>query len=303
MILTNFSRIEGAVDIQLIQDTHVVAVGAGGAYCLYDSLVRSGIGKLTVLDFDSVDDTNIVRQGYEAHQIGQKKVDALGEHLKRVNEGTEYTGITKNFLNMHQDELDAIFGEGDIFLFLTDSFRAQRFGNILALHYGKPAIWGGFYEKSRCAEMVFTIPGVTPACFRCAVSSRFAAQDAAEEEITVSSGCNTIFHSQLLDSYIGMLVFAILHNQILGFEFSGWFGDKWDRNLIQMKVHPDYSNNENNLFQRVFAPTEGRAFNFNAIWQKIEEECPPTYPYCRDCAGTGNLLNSKGKQFPELPPF
>jgi len=55
---------------------------------------------------------------------------------------------------MTDKELDDIFMEADIFLFLTDSFEAQSFGNILALKYGKPAIWAGYYEKSQCAEIV-----------------------------------------------------------------------------------------------------------------------------------------------------
>jgi len=288
MELKDFSRIKGAVDIHLLKNTHIVGIGAGGAYCLYDSLARSGIGKLTVLDFDEIEEVNIVRQGYETSQIGHKKVDALGEHLQLVNSGTLYKGITKNFLHMNQKELDEVFANADLFLFLTDSFEAQSFGNLLALHYQKPAIWAGFYEKSQCAEIVFYIPKVTPACFRCAVSPRYEAQETANEEIRVSSRCNTIFHSQNLDSYVGFIALAILHNDIEGYEFSNWFGSFWDRSLIQIKVHPDYGTEEGSLFQRVFEPTNGRAFSFNAIWQKIEHEIPPKYKPCPDCGGLGS---------------
>jgi len=168
---------------------------------------------------------------------------------------------------------------------LTDSFEAQSFGNKLALKYRKPAIWAGYYEKSHCAEIVFTIPGVTPGCFRCAVSPRYAEQNNSKEEIKASSASNTIFHSMLLDSYIGMLVLAILHNDTKGYEFSNWFGHYWDRNLIQIKVNPRYGNEPGSLFQRTFSNTEGRACNFNAVWQKIEPEVPPKYKFCPDCFG------------------
>ncbi len=296
MELKDFSRIEGAVDIRLLQDTHIVGIGAGGAYCLYDSLARSGVGKLTVFDFDQVEEVNIVRQGYKTNQIGRKKVDALGEHLQLVNSGVQYQGITKNFLNMDQNELDEIFGKADLFLFLTDSFEAQSFGNILALRYQKPAIWAGFYEKSQCAEIVFSIPKVVPACFRCAVSPRYVAQQASDDEIQVSSACNTIFHSQLLDAYLGMLTMAILHNKTEGFEFSNWFGDYWDRSLIQLKVHPDYGNEAGSLFHRTFSPSEGRAFTFNAVWQRIEVEIPPKYELCPDCKGASEYLEGNLKK-------
>lgn len=289
--IENYSRINGAVNVELLQNTHIIGVGAGGAYCLYESLARSAVGKLTVLDFDTVDDVNLTRQGYKMHQLGKRKVDALGEHLQNVNAGMEYTGITKNFLEMKNDELDAIFGKGDLYLFLTDSFAAQAFGNKLALRYGKPAIWAGFYEKSQAAEIVFTIPGVTSACFRCAVSPRYEAQDNSESEIRISSNCNTIFHSQVLDAYVGMLLMAILHNDIPGYEFSNWFGQHWERNLLQLKIHPSYGTETGSLFQRTFAGSEGRAITFNAVWQKIEVECPPKYEPCPDCGGTGNLKN------------
>jgi molybdopterin/thiamine biosynthesis adenylyltransferase len=300
MVLTDFSRIsqpdnlqcKGAVDINILRNSKVVGIGAGGAYCLYDSLARSGLGKLIVIDFDDVEAVNIVRQGFESNQIGMSKVEALSEHLHKVNEGLNFRGISKNIFDLTQEEKDEIFGDADILLFLTDSFKAQAYGNKLALEYGKPAIWAGFYEKSQCAEIVFTIPGVTPACFRCAVSPRYEAQENSFQEILVSSACNTMMHSQLLDSYIGMILFAILHNDTEGYEFSNWFGSHWDRNLLQIKINPRY---ESNLFDRSLVSAEGRCPNFTAIWQKVEEEKAPKYTDCPDCEGSGNLKNCKMK--------
>lgn len=269
----DYSRISNAVDINLLQSTHIVGIGAGGAYCLYEALTRSGIGHLTVLDFDTVDEVNFCRQGFAANQIGMKKVDALEEHLHSINPNLKYKGITKNFLNMNEAELDEIFKSADLLLFLTDSFKAQAFGNTLALKYKKSAIWGGFYEMSQCAEVVFYIPDVTPACFRCVVAPRYEAQ--AVEEIKISSNCNTMFHSQMLDSLIGMIAMAVLHNNTTGFTFSDWFGDHWDQNLIQFKTSPDY---ESRLFDTMIERTEGLAICFAAIWQKI------SHYGCPDCS-------------------
>ncbi len=299
MILKDYSRIEKAVDLQILKNAHIVGVGDGGAYGLYDAIARSGIGKLTVLDFDEVDESNIVRQGFLTGDIGEKKVIAQGTHLKKVNSGLKYQGITKNFLTMTDEELDSIFSEASILLFLTDSFKAQSFGNLLALKYNKPAIWAGYYEKSHCAEIVFIIPGVTPGCFRCAVSPRYEAQINSKEEIKASSASNTMFHSMLLDSYIGMLMLAILHNKTEGFEFSNWFGNYWDRNLIQIKVNPQYGNEPDSLFSRTFAQAGGRVFNFNAVWQKIEPEIPPKYKICPDCEGSLYTDNLASKSYIE----
>lgn len=268
----DYSRIAKAIDTQMLKDLHIVGIGAGGAYCLYESLVRSGIGKLTVLDIDTVDDVNICRQGFSNDQIGRMKVESLGDHLLNLNPDLDYRGLTTNFLDWSDEHLDRVFKNCDLMLFMTDSFKAQAFGNELALKYNKPAIWGGFYEKSECAEIVFYIPKVTPACFRCVVAPRYEAQGSSRSEIKVASDCNTMFHSQLIDSMIGMLSMAILHNNTTGYTFSEWFGDYFDRNLIQFKVNPDY---ESGLFDRMLQATEGRALLFNAIWQQINTcGCP-----------------------------
>ena len=45
------------------------------------ALARAGIGKLILIDFDSVDITNLHRQQYKANQIGMNKTEALKENL------------------------------------------------------------------------------------------------------------------------------------------------------------------------------------------------------------------------------
>ena len=285
--IQDFSRIKDAVDIEKLQNTKIVGIGAGGAFSLYQALARTGVGNLTVLDPDVVDESNLTRQGYSFNDVGMLKVDALERHLMAISGGLTFEGLNQDFTKMNAKQLDTIFKDADLLLFLTDSFPAQAFGNKIALRYQKPAIWAGFYAGSRCSEIVFTIPNVTPACFRCAVSPRYAAQ--AQKSVDVSSQLNTIFHSQFLDALIGMLSMAILHNDTEGFEYSNWFGKNWDRNLLQTNVHPDYILKESRLFFDTFKRGDNpdRVFNFNTIFQKIEAEKPPKYECCPDCGGNG----------------
>lgn len=48
------------------------------------ALARAGIGKLILIDFDSVDITNLHRQQYKANQIGMNKTDALRDNLLEI---------------------------------------------------------------------------------------------------------------------------------------------------------------------------------------------------------------------------
>jgi len=66
-----------------------VCVGLAGAGGLGSNaaahLVRSGIGRLVVADFDHVAPSNLNRQFYFIDQVGMKKVTALAANLKRIN--------------------------------------------------------------------------------------------------------------------------------------------------------------------------------------------------------------------------
>ena len=300
----DYSRIENSVDMGIIRNSHIVIVGAGGSYSLITSLARTGIGKLTVLDIDRTEPSNIVRQGYKQSDIGKFKVDALEEEIKCINPEVEYKGIIQNFLDMNENELDGVFQEADLLLFLTDSFKAQAFGNIIALKYNKPAIWAGWYELSRTAELFFQVPDYTTACFRCACSSRYQANE--KEEVKASSNSNTIFHSQMLDSCIGMMSLAILHRDIKGLIPRNAFGTRelneyelfWMHmkaedgtipNFFQFKAHPLGGNK---LFQSAYEHLGMNAQNFIGFWQNAEAELKINgYNYdCPDCNGKLHYL-------------
>ncbi len=295
----DYSRIEDSVDINAVKQSHFVIVGAGGSYSLITSLARTGIGKLTVIDFDTVEQTNIVRQGYKQFDIGKFKVDALAQEVRSINPEVEFVGINKNFLELTDEELDRLFEDADLILLLTDSFKAQAYGNIVAIRYNKPAIWAGWYAQSRTAELFFQVPQHTSACFRCACSSRYLANE--KQEVKVSSNSNTIFHSMLLDSFIGMLTMAILHrgghriNQPLDAasrkanEYELFWENMKDEkgavtNFFQFKAHPSGGNT---LFDNAYKHLSQNGHNFVSFWQYAEAELKINgYGYdCPDCKG------------------
>lgn len=64
----------------------VGVAGMGGlGSVVAECLLRSGIGKLIIVDFDVVDKSNLNRQRYYADQVGQLKVEAAKKNLLRIN--------------------------------------------------------------------------------------------------------------------------------------------------------------------------------------------------------------------------
>ncbi|HQI46488.1 MAG TPA: ThiF family adenylyltransferase, partial [Bacteroidales bacterium] len=75
------------IDFKTILSAKCVGIagcGGLGSNCAV-ALARVGIGKLIIADFDEVTESNLNRQYFFLHQIGQKKVDALKENIRLIN--------------------------------------------------------------------------------------------------------------------------------------------------------------------------------------------------------------------------
>ncbi len=260
-----------------------------GLGLLAKNLARLGVGKITMIDFDKVEAANLSRQDFNYSDIGKYKVDAIREAIGQINRSVHFTGVRKKLQDLSEQEEKAIFCSASLIIFGTDSFAAQSYGNILALRYDIPAIWAGWYAHSRTAELFFQIPSVTPACFRCATSSRYKANE--KKEVQVSSQSNTILHSQLLDTLIGFITLGIIHRSHSKdrFESARFYTSLQkngviDRNFFQFKAHPDGGNR---LFDAAFENSSANTPVFQSFWQSVEPELKLTgYDYdCPDCMG------------------
>jgi len=289
----DISRIDGAVDPKHMKNSHVVCIGIGGASGICEDMARTGLGKLTAIDFDRVDTSNLTTQGFYRSDIGSLKVDALGKRVQDINPSCTYRAFNRDFLKMSEKEIQDVVKDADLILCMTDNFDAQKRGNLVSLKYKIPSVFAMMYENARCSEVSFNIPGVTPACHRCANSARYNEYDNGYEN-TVTSSCSTVFQTHYLNSAIGMISLAVLHNNKESIEFGNWFGTQWDRNLVQLRLNSNYASTfENNvsIFERTFNSPDAakRTYTFDSIWQTIEPEAAPKYKPCPDCGGSGDL--------------
>lgn len=89
-----------------IASKHVIVFGVGGvgSWCV-ECLVRSGIRRITIVDFDSVCASNVNRQLMATTDtIGRVKVEALKERLLQINPQCEVTALQKVFTEETADE-------------------------------------------------------------------------------------------------------------------------------------------------------------------------------------------------------
>ena len=99
--------------IQNIFESATVAIcGLGGLGSnIAFALARAGIGKLILIDFDSVDITNLHRQQYKANQIGISKTQALRENLLEI---APYVTIETHSVRISEDNAEEILEKADI---------------------------------------------------------------------------------------------------------------------------------------------------------------------------------------------
>ena len=89
-------RLVGDDMMKKIFNTHVMVIGLGGVGSwAAESLARSGVGKLTIIDFDEICITNANRQLHALQGlVGQKKSLVMGERLKKINPQAEVNALT-----------------------------------------------------------------------------------------------------------------------------------------------------------------------------------------------------------------
>lgn len=96
-----------------VRDQRIVVVGAGGVGSwVCTMLVRSGVGKLRIIDFDQVSLSSLNRHAVaRLHDVGTSKVDCLKQHLEQIAPWVDID--VKNQLWNLDSAQDLIFGDFD----------------------------------------------------------------------------------------------------------------------------------------------------------------------------------------------
>jgi len=102
-----------------LQDSSVGIAGAGGLGSnIAVSLARAGIGRLVIVDFDSVEESNLNRQCYFRDQIDMIKVEALKKNISRIDESIKVEIFNHR---LTKDTMDRPFHNVDVIVEALDS--------------------------------------------------------------------------------------------------------------------------------------------------------------------------------------
>ena len=121
--------------------SHALVIGAGGLGCpaaLY--LATSGVGRITVVDHDSVELGNLQRQiAHNTSRLGQPKADSLRTTVAALNPEVQLRALVRRADAALLDELVPL---ADVVLDCCDNFRTRHAVNAACVKHGKPLISG-----------------------------------------------------------------------------------------------------------------------------------------------------------------
>jgi len=146
-----------------LKAARVLCVGAGGLgspALLY--LAAAGVGTLGIVDFDTVDATNLQRQIiHGTADIGRSKLDSARDRIAAINPEVRVDVFAEPFSVSNAQRLVESF---DVVVDGTDNFPARYLVNDACVLYGRPNAWGSIHRFEGQAA-VFAASGGP--CYRC----------------------------------------------------------------------------------------------------------------------------------------
>jgi len=148
---------------QRLMNAKVLCVGAGGLgspALMY--LAAAGVGTLGIVEFDTVDESNLQRQIIHGQSdIGKSKALSAKEKIAEIN---PYVNVILHETRLDNSNVMEIFSQYDIIVDGTDNFATRYLVNDACVLLKKPYVWGSIYRFDGQASVFWAEYGP---CYRC----------------------------------------------------------------------------------------------------------------------------------------
>ncbi|GIJ44614.1 adenylyltransferase/sulfurtransferase MoeZ [Virgisporangium aliadipatigenens] len=153
----------GVAGQKRLKNARVLCVGAGGLgspALMY--LAAAGVGTLGIVEFDTVDESNLQRQIIHGQSdIGRPKAESAAAKIREIN---PYVNVRIHNEALSNDNVMEIFAEYDLIVDGTDNFATRYMVNDAAVFLKKPYVWGSIYRFDGQASVFWAEHGP---CYRC----------------------------------------------------------------------------------------------------------------------------------------
>jgi len=150
----------GVTGQRRIAAARVLVIGAGGLGSpVLSYLAAAGVGHLTVIDADVVEDSNLQRQViHDTGSLGVPKVDSAAARLSELSPGVAVTALNAR---LGADNALELFSSHDVVVDGSDNFATRYLSSDASELTGTPLVWGTLFQFSGQASVFW--PGHGPA--------------------------------------------------------------------------------------------------------------------------------------------
>ncbi len=147
---------------EIVERAHILIIGMGGLGCeIAKNLTLAGIGKITIVDCDTVEVSNLSRQMlYREADVGHPKVFAAKKALLDMNSLVKISAYHSKI----EDLSSRVIQEADVVIGAVDLWEPRRYINAECVRHKKVFIDGGL--EGYLGRVLFIQPGKTP-CLVC----------------------------------------------------------------------------------------------------------------------------------------
>ena len=146
-----------------LKAARVLCVGAGGLgspALMY--LAAAGVGTLGIIDYDTVDESNLQRQIIHGQSdVGRPKAESARDSVREIN---PLIDVVVHNEALDSDNVMEIFAQYDLIVDGTDNFATRYMVNDACVLLGKPYVWGSIYRFDGQASVFWAEHGP---CYRC----------------------------------------------------------------------------------------------------------------------------------------
>ncbi len=154
----------GIAGQEKLKKSKILVVGAGGLGCpVLQYLSAAGLGRICIVEFDTVDETNLQRQVlYGSEDVGKLKSIIAKNRLEHLN----LLGTTEIF-NLRLDASNAlnIIKDFDLVVDATDNLETRYIINDSCVILNKPMVHGSIYRYEAAVSVFNYLGGPTYRCF------------------------------------------------------------------------------------------------------------------------------------------
>ncbi|PEE92038.1 thiazole biosynthesis adenylyltransferase ThiF [Bacillus cereus] len=230
---------------QKIREKHVLIIGAGAlGSANAEMFVRAGVGKITIVDRDYVDWSNLQRQQLYAESDVKNNLPKAIAAKKRLEEINSDVTIEALVQDVTAEELEELVTNVDVIIDATDNFETRFIVNDIAQKYSIPWIYGACVGSYGLSYTI--LPSKTP-CLSCLLQSIPLGGATCDTAGIISPAVSLVVSHQVTEA-LKLLVedYESLRDGFVSFDM--WKNEYSCMNVQKLRQHNCPSCGENALY-------------------------------------------------------